>query len=355
MTQIDGPHAPTRRRPVTYAAAVIGATGAVGGALVSELLASDGCTRVVALVRRQVDVVAAANGSEKLQLHVIDFTDTENATRQYAAGCDVAFCTMGIGQPRKATHEEIHRVDVEYAGAFARGAAAAGVGHISLLSSVGADSASRARYLQVKGEAEGVVAAAGVARTSLFRPSLLVTPEIRYGLQDTLTQALFPLVAPLLPSRYHQIRVEALGRAMRLNAETLGSRGVEVLHYPECVALLQQASPDVESEPVLHEVHDRATLDAVFGSARAVLYKHSTRCPVSTVVIDEVVRFAETNPEWNTYVLKVIEHRDLSDAVAERLGVRHASPQAFVLKEGRPVWHASHGSITAQSLRRHLV
>ena len=339
---------------MTYAATVIGATGAVGGALVRELLASAACTRVVALVRREVDSFATVPGCEKLQFHTIDFSDTESATRQYAAGCEVAFCTMGIGQPRKATHEEIRRVDVEYAGAFARGAAAAGVGHISLLSSVGAESASRARYLRVKAEAEGVVSAAGIARTSLFRPSLLVTREIRYGLQDRLTQALFPLVAPLLPRRYHQIRVEDLGRAMRLNAETGGSDGVEVLHYPEVVALLQQAAPEVESVPVLREVADNATLNEVLGSSRSVLYKHSTRCPVSTVVIDEVFRFAEAHPEWKTYVLKVIEHRDLSDAVAERLGVPHASPQAFVLKEGRPVWHASHGSITAQSLSRHL-
>jgi len=132
---------------VTYAATVIGATGAVGEALVRELLTSAACTRVVALVRRQVDFFATARGSEKLQFHVVNFRDTENATRQHAAGCDVAFCTMGIGQPRKATHEEVHRVDVEYAGAFARGAAAAGASHISLLSSVGADPASRARYL----------------------------------------------------------------------------------------------------------------------------------------------------------------------------------------------------------------
>ncbi len=89
-------------------------------------------------------------------------------------------------------------MDIEYAGAFAKGAAVVGVGHISLLSSVGANPASRSRYLRVKAEAEQAVIAAGIARTSLFRPSLLVTHDIRYGLQDRLTQALFPIVAPLV-------------------------------------------------------------------------------------------------------------------------------------------------------------
>ena len=92
---------------------------------------------------------------------------------------------MGIGQPRKATPEELRRVDIECPGAFAKGPAATGVGHISLLSSIGANSASRSRYLRVKAQAEQAVAAAGVTRTSLFRPSLLITRDIRYGLCRT--------------------------------------------------------------------------------------------------------------------------------------------------------------------------
>jgi hypothetical protein len=66
-----------------------------------------------------------------------------------------------------------------------------------------------------------------------------VTREIRYGLQDRVTQALFPRVSWLLPSRYHEIRVEDLGRAMRINAERPGKDGVEILHYAEFVEMLR--------------------------------------------------------------------------------------------------------------------
>ena len=90
----------------------------------------------------------------------------------------------------------------------------------------------------MKGTAERVVEQAGVARTSFFRPSLLVTRKARYGLQDRVTQAVFPLVSPLLPKRYHQVRVEDLARAMRINAEQPGRSGVEVLEYPRFVALI---------------------------------------------------------------------------------------------------------------------
>ncbi|MEA2571630.1 MAG: hypothetical protein QOI24_3631 [Acidobacteriota bacterium] len=219
-------------------AIVIGATGAVGSSLVRELLASPRVEYVVTLTRRPVDF----GPQPKLVSRVIDLADIERETTDAALGCDTAFCTMGVGQPRKLSKEEVRRVDVEYAAAFARGARAGGVRHISLLSSVGANSKASSFYLWLKGEAEAGVVAAGIARTSLFRPSLLVTKEIRYGLQDRLTQALFPPISHLLPARFHPIAVEDLGRAMRINAERDAPDGVEILQYPQFAALLKSIS-----------------------------------------------------------------------------------------------------------------
>ncbi len=100
------------------------------------------------------------------------------------------------------------------------------------------------------------------------------------------------------------------------------------------------------------EITDDATLEAALASPRAVLFKHSTRCPVSAYVIDEVMAFAEDHPDWPVHVLRVIEQRPLSNEAAERLGVRHESPQAFVLHQGRVRWHGSHNEITAETLRQ---
>ena len=102
----------------------------------------------------------------------------------------------------------------------------------------------------------------------------------------------------------------------------------------------------------LRAVRDADALEAVIASPRAVLFKHSTRCEVSAYIIGEVIDFAEANPEWPVYLLKVIEQRPLSNAVTERLGVRHESPQAFVLRQGRVRWHGSHNEVTADTLRR---
>ena len=225
-----------------YQALVIGATGAVGSALVRELLASPHCDAVTILTRRHTAVFDHAPGLARLQERVIDFEQLEDQTADAARDRQVAFCTLGVGQPRKMARKQVWKIDVDYTAAFGRGLAAGGVRHVSLLSAAGADPQSGNWYFKVKGAAEEALKAANIPRTSLFRPSLLATEEIRYGLQDRLMQGIFPRISWLLPSRFHEIRVEDLGRCMRMNAERPDGEAVEVLHYQDFVTLLGSES-----------------------------------------------------------------------------------------------------------------
>jgi uncharacterized protein YbjT (DUF2867 family) len=221
-----------------YRAVLVGATGAVGSALVAELLASEACVEVRVLARRPL-----AHEHSKLIQRTFDLgadlEKLEAETAQAAQGCEVAFCTLGVGQPRKQSREAVWRVDVDCVAAFARGARAAGVSRLCLLSSVQPESASRSWYMRLKQGAEAAVLAAGLPHAAFFRPSLLVTEEIRYGLQDRLTQALFPLIQWALPSRFHGIRVEDLARAMRLYAEAGDEAPVSILQYADFAELLK--------------------------------------------------------------------------------------------------------------------
>jgi uncharacterized protein YbjT (DUF2867 family) len=223
-----------------HRALVIGATGAVGSALVRELLASPRWVAVTVLTRRATGMFAGAPGAAKLSQRVVDVDRVDLQAREPAAGCEAAFCTMGIGQPRKVPREEFWKVDVEYASAFARACKEAGVRHMSLLGAIGANPRSSNYYARVKGTVEERFRSLAFARLSLFRPSVLVTEQLRYGFQDWLTQHLFPWASRLLPSRFHEIRVEGLARAMRLNAERDGA-GADVLYYDDCLALLRSA------------------------------------------------------------------------------------------------------------------
>ena len=228
-----------------YRAVIIGGTGAVGSALIRELIASPLCEGITAIVRNEPADDWFDDPKNKLRVSVIEMDQLGTEAISLARHCQTAFCTMGVGQPRKVAKEQFWKVDVEYAVAFARGCKLAGVQHFSLLSSVGAKVDTRSHYLHVKGVTEERISALGFVRASLFRPSLLVTPKIRYGLQDRIAQTLVPLMSRFLPPRWHEIKVEDLARAMRLNAERESSPGVESLTYLEFQQLLETQSPAV--------------------------------------------------------------------------------------------------------------
>ena len=94
--------------------------------------------------------------------------------------------------------------------------------------------------------------------------------------------------------------------------------------------------------------------DAVMQEPTAVLLKHGMHCTISGAAREELADFAERHPEVPVYGVEVTGHRDLSEAIAKRFGVPHQSPQAFVLRDGKPVWYAEHFDITAQELERQL-
>jgi bacillithiol system protein YtxJ len=46
--------------------------------------------------------------------------------------------------------------------------------------------------------------------------------------------------------------------------------------------------------------------------------------------------------------------RDVSNEIESRTGVRHESPQAIILRNGKAVWNASHWSVTADAVEQAL-
>lgn len=77
-----------------------------------------------------------------------------------------------------------------------------------------------------------------------------------------------------------------------------------------------------------------------------VIFKHSTTCPISSGVYEEVSR---VDADINLIVMQ--SARDVSNAVASKTGIRHESPQAIILKNGAPVYHASHFDVTAEDIK----
>jgi len=83
-----------------------------------------------------------------------------------------------------------------------------------------------------------------------------------------------------------------------------------------------------------------------------LLYKHSTRCGVSSMALNRIESdwtAAEENCEL--VFLDLIAFRSVSNAVSEELNVQHQSPQAILLKGGEVVYHASHSGIDVQHIQ----
>ena len=101
----------------------------------------------------------------------------------------------------------------------------------------------------------------------------------------------------------------------------------------------------------MHPIVTDADLDLLFAAPLAVLYKHSPICPTSDVAYEEMLAFRRRRPV-PVYLVDVVQHRPLSRALAERIGVRHASPQVIILRDGVAAWHRSHYEIQAEAMAR---
>ena len=113
--------------------------------------------------------------------------------------------------------------------------------------------------------------------------------------------------------------------------------------------------PDLTPLEHVDELH---RLISESDSRPVLLFKHSYTCGTSMEALDELVahlndRAGERAPEaaGPQYAMVTVQtHRAVSNAVAQRLGVRHETPQALLIKNGRVVWSASHFRVTAAAV-----
>ena len=104
----------------------------------------------------------------------------------------------------------------------------------------------------------------------------------------------------------------------------------------------------------MHPLSSPADLEALRHAPLALVYKHSSRCPISMMAWDEVEMLSERRPDVPVGVVDVIESRAVSRHVAESLGVVHHSPQAILLVHGAPAWTGSHFDVRVDALTQRV-
>jgi bacillithiol system protein YtxJ len=76
-----------------------------------------------------------------------------------------------------------------------------------------------------------------------------------------------------------------------------------------------------------------------------VLFNHDPYCPISARAFSEV-----QGVDREIAIIDVSRERTVTREIEQRTGVRHESPQVIVLRDGSPVWSASHFAITSDAV-----
>ncbi|PSG92275.1 bacillithiol system redox-active protein YtxJ [Mesoflavibacter zeaxanthinifaciens] len=83
-----------------------------------------------------------------------------------------------------------------------------------------------------------------------------------------------------------------------------------------------------------------------------VIFKHSTRCGISRMVLNQFTEAYDLDLNADLYYLDLLNYRDVSNEVGYKFQVMHQSPQLLIIKNGLVVAHASHGEINDLDLSK---
>lgn len=81
-----------------------------------------------------------------------------------------------------------------------------------------------------------------------------------------------------------------------------------------------------------------------------LLFKHSTRCSISSMALNRLESKWIDDEKIPAYYLDLLNHRDISNEIADLFSVEHASPQVLLIKDGVCIYHASHSNISASEI-----
>lgn len=105
----------------------------------------------------------------------------------------------------------------------------------------------------------------------------------------------------------------------------------------------------------LREPEEIKDIIAKSKSKPQLIFKHSTRCGISRMVLNQFVDlYTLGENDVDLHYLDLLNYRAVSDEVGYTFQVTHQSPQLLVIKNGSVVAHASHGAINDIDLARFI-
>ena len=84
-------------------------------------------------------------------------------------------------------------------------------------------------------------------------------------------------------------------------------------------------------------------------SKSQVIFKHSTRCSISSVAKGRLER-SRVPPGADFHYLDLISFRNISNKIAQVFKIHHESPQILVIKNGECIYDESHMGIRMEEI-----
>ena len=103
---------------------------------------------------------------------------------------------------------------------------------------------------------------------------------------------------------------------------------------------------EIKSESDLEKIIKESFRD----NTTVAIFKHSTRCSISSVAKNRLESSWDFNVELPIYYLDLIQYRNISNLIADKFNVQHESPQLLLIKDGVSIFNASHMSISVSQI-----
>ena len=105
----------------------------------------------------------------------------------------------------------------------------------------------------------------------------------------------------------------------------------------------------------LNSLEQIKTIKELSKSETILVFKHSTRCSISSMVIKRFENlFDSSMNNIKVYYLDLLNFRAISDEVGYSFQVQHQSPQLLIIRNEVAVLNVSHYDITTVNIQKYL-
>lgn len=191
-------------------AIILGATGATGNLLVKTLISDSRYDKIKLFSRSSAGI-----SSIKVEEYLTDLFELEKCSADFTG--DEVFCCIGTTKSKTPDEETYRKIDYGIPVAAAKLARKNNINTFIVMSALGADVNSSIFYNRTKGEMQRDVAAAGVPKTYILQPSLILAERDETRVMEKVAAGFMWLINPLLiggAAKFKSIKAKTIAKAM---------------------------------------------------------------------------------------------------------------------------------------------